>query len=236
MIRGSPSRPAAFQAARVFSAPSRSMSGVPPPMIQPSAYFAVRSKAAAHAAADDQRRPARPGRSRRRPRSARTRRASRRSRARARGSRRRRPRSRPRARRRRRRAPGGPPDERVDRRRLLGQQRAAAPGRREQDRGGELDPLGHRAGRGQRDQRLVVAVDDPVDRPEAGEAARLGTPGPLQQLLTRGAPDGRGQADSDVHARHPKAVGARARSRRPGAARDARISTALIHGSSSEGS
>ena len=93
------------------------------------------------------------------------------------------------------------------------------PGRGEQDRGDELDALGHRAGRGERDQRLVVAVGDPVDRPEAGEAARLGAPGPLQQLLACGAPDGRGQADSDVHARHPKASAAPARSSRRGAGR-----------------
>ena len=182
MIRGSPSRPAAFQAARVFSAPSRSLSGVPPPMIQPSAYFAVRSNAAADAAADDQRRPARradrvagPGLARH----------SLEHRVevacRACGSRRRRPRSRPRARRPRRPAPGGPPDSASTDAACLA---SSAPLRRVgaiRIVVASLIRSVTAAGRGQRDQRLVVAVDDPVDRPEAGEAARLGTPRPLQQ-------------------------------------------------------
>ena len=68
--------------------------------------------------------------------------------------------------------------------------------------GGRL-VLGMAVGGRQRDQRLVVAVDDPVDRPEGGEPARVRAPRRLEQLLARHAADRRGESDADVHAAGP---------------------------------
>jgi hypothetical protein len=87
----------------------------------------------------------------------------------------------------------------VERRGLLGDERGVGPVGRDEDRGREPDPLRDRRGGSQRDQRLVVRVDDAIDRPQAGEAARLGTPGPVEHLLA-GDPGDRGrQADSHYH-------------------------------------
>jgi hypothetical protein len=71
--------------------------------------------------------------------------------------------------------------------------------RPEQDAGAEPDPLGHRRRGAERHQRLVVRVDDPIDRAERRELARLGAARPLDQLLSSGAGDGVRQADSDLH-------------------------------------
>jgi hypothetical protein len=80
----------------------------------------------------------------------------------------------------------------VDRRGLLGDERAVGAVRRDQDRRGEPDALGHRGCRGERDERFEVRIDDPVDRPEAGEAAGLRAPGPLEQLPALDSRDRRG--------------------------------------------
>jgi hypothetical protein len=87
----------------------------------------------------------------------------------------------------------------IEGRGLLGDERAVGAVGGEQDRRRQPDPLGHGRGRGQRDERLVVAIDDAVDRAEAREATRLGAPRPLQQLVWLDAGDGGGQADSNVH-------------------------------------
>jgi hypothetical protein len=81
--------------------------------------------------------------------------------------------------------PGG---ERVDAQRLLRQPGGVGAQRPEQDRGAEPDPLGHRRGGGERGQRLVVVAEDAVDRPEAGEAARLGPPAGKRGCGDAGAP------------------------------------------------
>jgi hypothetical protein len=48
---------------------------------------------------------------------------------------------------------------------LLRDDRGADAVGHDQDRRREVDALGHGGGSGQRHQRLVVGVDDPVDRP-----------------------------------------------------------------------
>jgi hypothetical protein len=63
----------------------------------------------------------------------------------------------------------------------------------------EADPLGHRGRRGERDQRLVVAVDDAVDGPEGREAAPVGSPRPLGQLLAGGSRHRVRKPDPNVH-------------------------------------
>jgi hypothetical protein len=75
---------------------------------------------------------------------------------------------------------------------LLCKQRVIAPQRGEQDRAGKADPLGHRGHGRERDQRLVVAVDDPIDDSERGEVPRLSSLRPLDDALVIDAGDGRG--------------------------------------------
>jgi hypothetical protein len=87
----------------------------------------------------------------------------------------------------------------VDRRRLLSEQRRVRAQRRDQDVGREPDPLGHRRRGGERDQRLVVGVDDPVDRPERGEPRRLGAHRPFEDARAIHAPHRVRQPDPDVH-------------------------------------
>jgi hypothetical protein len=82
---------------------------------------------------------------------------------------------------------------------LLGELGCVGAKRPEQDRGAETDPLGHGSRRGQRRQRLVVLVDDAVDRAEAGEASGLSSPRPLGQLLARRPRHRVGQPDRNVH-------------------------------------
>jgi hypothetical protein len=57
----------------------------------------------------------------------------------------------------------------------------------------------HRGRRRQRDERLVVGIDDPVERPEGGELLRLGASRPLEQLLALYPGDRRRQADANLH-------------------------------------
>ena len=72
--------------------------------------------------------------------------------------------------------------------------------RPEQHRGAEADPLGHRRGGGERDQRLVVVVDDAVDRPQAGEAARRRPAAPTRSAAAPLVPGTAfGSPIADVH-------------------------------------
>jgi hypothetical protein len=72
-----------------------------------------------------------------------------------------------------------PTRQRVDRGGLLGQQRRVRPERGNENVGDQLDPLGHRRGRGKSDQRLIVRIDEPVQGPKAGKANLLGALRPL---------------------------------------------------------
>jgi hypothetical protein len=71
------------------------------------------------------------------------------------------------------------PRQRVDAGRLLRQHTCPAQ-RSDEHRGHQAHPLGHRRGRGQRDEGLVIGVDQPVDDPEAGERTGIRPPGPVQ--------------------------------------------------------
>ena len=76
-----------------------------------------------------------------------------------------------------------------------------------------------RGGRRERDQRLVVAVDDAVDRAERGEPGRLGADRPLDDPRAIDAAHGVRKPDPDVHGRRtlaPRyACAAMATARRP---------------------
>jgi hypothetical protein len=87
----------------------------------------------------------------------------------------------------------------VERRRLLGHERGVDAVGSDEDGRHEPDPLGHRRCRREGDQRLVVRIDDPVERREAREPARLRAPRPLEQLIALDARDRGGQSDGDVH-------------------------------------
>jgi hypothetical protein len=89
--------------------------------------------------------------------------------------------------------------EAVEARGLLGDERPVAAVQRDQDRGGETDPLGDRGGRRQSDERLVVVIDDAVDGPEAREAPRIRPARPLEQLVPPDARDRGRQADTHIH-------------------------------------
>ena len=111
-----------------------------------------------------------------------------------------------------------PARQHVERGGLLGEHRAVGAGGREQDRGREADPLGHRGRRGEGDQRVVARVHDAVDRAQRREAARLRPPGPLQQLVAPGPRDRRRQADANLHGANRSgvaAIGSRAHVRQP---------------------
>src|SRR4051794_32112126 len=55
--------------------------------------------------------------------------------------------------------------------------------------------------RGEGDERIEIAVDDPVERAERGEATRLRAAGPVEQLYALDAANRRGESDADVHVR-----------------------------------
>jgi hypothetical protein len=87
----------------------------------------------------------------------------------------------------------------VERGRLLCEQVGVHPERREQDVGGEPDPLGHGGRGGERHERLVVRIDQPVERAERGVPARVGALRPAGYLPPRDAGDRGRQADADLH-------------------------------------
>src|SRR5438132_596312 len=82
---------------------------------------------------------------------------------------------------------------------LLGEQGGVGAERRYQDRREQPDPLGHRGGGRQGDQRLVVVVDDAVGRPERGESGLLGLTCEVDERGALHAPDGVRQSDPDLH-------------------------------------
>jgi hypothetical protein len=92
-----------------------------------------------------------------------------------------------------------PVREVVERRRLLGEQRRVGSQRRDQDVGHQADPLRDRGRRGERDQRLVARVRDPVDRAERRESGRLGSPRPLDYAGAVHAADRVRKPDPYVH-------------------------------------
>ncbi|HEY6549774.1 MAG TPA: hypothetical protein VIY71_01090 [Solirubrobacterales bacterium] len=92
-----------------------------------------------------------------------------------------------------------PAGEGVETECLLGKLDRVDSERSEQDRRVEPNPLGNSRGPCECDQRLVVVVDDAVDRPKAREAACVGAASPLDQLPARRPRHSIGQPDRNVH-------------------------------------
>ena len=89
--------------------------------------------------------------------------------------------------------------ERVEGQDLLGDQGGVLTERAEHDVGCEADALGHGRSRGERDDGLVVRIDDAVDGAEGVEAGLLGGARPVGELLAGGAWYGVGKSDSELH-------------------------------------
>jgi hypothetical protein len=92
-----------------------------------------------------------------------------------------------------------PAGEPVERGCLFGQQRGVGVQRRDQDRGGEANPLGHCRRSRERDQVVVVRVDETADGAQCAEAGLLGPPRPLHKRLPLGVGDRGWQANPNIH-------------------------------------
>jgi len=89
--------------------------------------------------------------------------------------------------------------EPVERCRLLGEQRRVRVQRREQNPGREPDAFGDRGGCRERDQVVVVGIDQSADRADRAEACILGARRPVNERLALGIPDRVRKTNSDVH-------------------------------------
>src|SRR5512132_189568 len=103
--------------------------------------------------------------------------------------------------------------------------------RRDQDRGGEPNPLGHRRRRRERDQVVVVRVDKAADSAQGAEAGLLGPPRPFHKRSSLGVGDRGWQANPNIHDDSSLTLG----STSPGQStteQSSGIVTALCHNSS----
>jgi hypothetical protein len=87
----------------------------------------------------------------------------------------------------------------VERRRLFGEQRGVGVQGRDQDRGGEPNPLGHRRRGREGDQVVVVRVDEAANGAQGAEACLLGPPRPFHKRSSLGVGDRGWQANPNIH-------------------------------------
>jgi hypothetical protein len=82
---------------------------------------------------------------------------------------------------------------------LLRDQRRVLPPGHEQHRRHQTDSLGHGGRAAERDERLPVGIDEPVERSERREAGGLGAAGPVEHLPAFDTGDRRGEPDANLH-------------------------------------
>jgi hypothetical protein len=92
-----------------------------------------------------------------------------------------------------------PLGDRVHGGRLFGDERRVLAPRHQQDRRHEADALCHGGRRAQRHERLVVGVDEPVERAERREAGGVGAARPVEDLSALDPGDRRRKSDANLH-------------------------------------
>ena len=89
--------------------------------------------------------------------------------------------------------------ERIERRGLLGEDERVGPQRRDQNRCHEPNAARGPGHGSERDERLEVRVDEPVDDADAAEAHLFGPSRPVEDAAAARARDRGGQTDADPH-------------------------------------